>query len=239
MEARYGEYPEFSACTDRVCQTRVVRELSAAATVLADRLRDELLSGELSPGSRLKEEHLAQRFRVGRYTVRSALRTLVANGLLEHEPNRGARVPELHPDRVDQLYAYRTVLEVGSLRIALSRGIVLEPVARATAALENLPADAPWPQVVRTHQEIHRTIVALSGNTRLIDAYTGCEEELQFVTAITRPAYTARKLAALHVDLLAHLRGGGERAVNALARDIEIGRGAVLDAMTATASATG
>jgi DNA-binding GntR family transcriptional regulator len=221
------------------CQTRVVRELSAAATVLADRLRDELLSGEWSPGSRLKEEHLAQRFHVGRYTVRSALRTLVTNGLLEHEPNRGARVPELYPERVDQLFAYRTVLEVGSLRIALSRGLALEPVAGATAALENLPADAPWPQVLRTHQEIHRTIVALSGNPRLIDAYTGCEEELQFVTAITRPAYTAGKLAALHIELLAHLLHGGDRAVDALTRDIEIGRGAVLDAMTATVTATG
>ena len=216
-----------------------MRELSAAAAVLADRLRDELLSGELSPGSRLKEEHLAQRFRVGRYTVRTALRTLVANGLLEHEPNRGARVPELCQERVDQLYAYRTVLEVGSLRIALSRGVALEPVASATEALENLPADAPWPQVVRTHQEIHRTIVALSGNTRLIDAYTGCEEELQFVTAITRPDWTARKLAALHIDLLAHLQRGGDRAVDALTRDIEIGRAAVLDAMTATITATG
>ncbi|MDT7682479.1 MAG: Bacterial regulatory protein gntR family, partial [Pseudonocardiales bacterium] len=58
-----------------------MRELSAAAALLADQLRDELLSGEIAPGSRLKEEHLAQRFRVGRYTVRSALRTLVANGL--------------------------------------------------------------------------------------------------------------------------------------------------------------
>jgi len=213
-----------------------VRELSVAAAQLADRLRDELLAGAFSPGSRLKEEHLAGRFRVGRYTVRSALRTLVANGLLEHEPNRGARVPELCPERVNQLYAYRTVLEVGSLRIALSREVTLEPVAEATAALEALPADAPWPRVVRTHQEIHRTIVGLSGNTRLIDAYTSCEEELQFVTAITRPDWTARKLAALHSGLLVQLGRGGNRAVDALARDIETGRAAVLDAMTATAA---
>jgi DNA-binding GntR family transcriptional regulator len=216
-----------------------VRELSAAAAQLADRLRDELLAGEFSPGSRLKEEHLAQRFRVGRYTVRSALRTLVANGLLEHEPNRGARVPELCRTRVDQLYAYRTVLEVGSLRIALSREVALAPVVSATAALEALPSDAPWPRAVRTHQEIHRTIVGLSGNSRLIDAYASCEEELQFVTAVTRPAYTAGRLAALHAELLVHLRHGGDRAVDALARDIEIGRCAVLDAMTAATSATG
>ena len=216
-----------------------MRELSAAAGQLADRLRDELLAGELPPGSRLKEEHLAQRFRVGRYTVRSALRTLVANGLLEHEANRGARVPELCRARVDQLYAYRTVLEVGSLRIALAGQVSLRPVVRATAALERLPPDAPWPKVVRTHQEIHRTIVALSGNARLIDTYAGCEEELQFVTAMTRPAYTAGRLAALHTELLAHLRHGGDRAVDALARDIEIGRCAVLDAMPPATTATG
>lgn len=210
-----------------------MRELSAAAATLADKLRAELLDGALPPGARLKEVELAERFGVGRYTVRSALRILVAAGLLEHELNRGARVPQLLPARADELYAYRTVLEVGALRLAQAQNEPLAPVEEATAALVELPDDTPWPRVIGVHQEIHRAIVRWSGNNRLLDAYALCEQELALVVASTRPNYTARLLAELHVDLLAELRRGGESAAAALTRDIEIGRLAVHEAMHA------
>jgi DNA-binding GntR family transcriptional regulator len=210
-----------------------VRELSASAGVIAGKLRDQLLDGSLRPGDRLKEEELAERFRVGRYTVRSALRTLVAAGLLEHEANRGAEVPVLTRARVDELYEYRTILELGSLRAAQAHGTSLVPVARATAILDALPPDTGWPEVIGTHQEIHRAIVRLSGNSRLIAAYEVCEDELQFVIAMTRPAYTAQRLATLHVELLSKLEHGRQGAVTALADDIEIGRLAVHEAMDA------
>lgn len=213
----------------------VVRDLSTAAAVLAERLREELLDGTLPAGTRLKEEALAERFAVGRYTVRSALRTLVAAGLLEHEANRGARVPELSPARVDELYEYRTILEVGSLRVGLAHHQPLTAIEKATAALVDLPPDTPWPEVIDTHQEIHRAIVRWSGNTRLLDAYALCEQEIQFVVASTRPDYSAKRLAELHTGLLERLRLGGERAATALARDIETGRRAVHRAVAATA----
>jgi DNA-binding GntR family transcriptional regulator len=202
--------------------------------VIAGKLRDELLGGSLRPGDRLKEEELAERFRAGRYTVRSALRTLVAAGLLEHRANRGAEVPVLTRGRVDELYEYRTVLELGSLRAAQARGVSLAAVARVTAALDALPPDTGWPEVISTHQEIHRAIVGLSGNARLIGAYEVCEEELQFVIATTRPDYTSRRLATLHMGLLGKLEHGRQGAVTALARDIEVGRRAVHEAMDAT-----
>jgi DNA-binding GntR family transcriptional regulator len=213
-----------------------MRDLSMAAAVLAERLREELLDGRLPPGTRLKEDVLAERFAAGRYTVRSALRTLVAAGLLEHEANRGARVPELSSARVDELYEYRTILEVGSLRVGMAHHQPLTPIEDATAALAALPASTPWPEVLDVHQEIHRTIVRWSDNARLRDAYALCEQEIEFVVAATRPDYTGGQLAKLHVALLDRLRLGGERAVTALARDIETGRKAVHKALGATAS---
>jgi DNA-binding GntR family transcriptional regulator len=152
--------------------------------------------------------------------------------LLEHEVNRGARVPVLLPARVDELYEYRTVLEVGSLRVGLARRQPLTDIEETTAAVAGLPPDTPWPEVIGTHQEIHRAIVRWSGNTRLLEAYDLCEQEIQFVVASTRPDYTAQRLAALHTGLLTRLRlGGGARAATALARDIETGRKAAHDAL--------
>lgn len=204
-----------------------MQELSTAAAVLADKLRAELLNGTLPPGTPLREEAIAERFAVGRYTVRSALRTLVSAGLVEHEVNRGARVTELTPGRVDELYEYRTILEVGGLRAGMARHRPLTGIEDATATLVALAPETPWPEVIHAHQEIHRAIIGWSGNARLRDAYALCEQEIEFVVASTRPDYTAIRLADLHAHLLDRIRLGGERATSALARDIEIGRRAV------------
>jgi DNA-binding GntR family transcriptional regulator len=204
---------------------------SNAADRVAAQLREELLSGLHRPGERLREEELATRLRTGRYTVRAALRALVASGLLDHRPNRGAVVPLLTRERVDELYDYREVLEIGALELAQRGGADLSAVADATHALQNLPADAPWVDVILTHQRIHHELVLAAGNSKLLLAYTQCEEELHYVVSTVRPDFTAPRLAELHTILLAELQRGGRAAIQALERDLRVGRSAVLDAL--------
>jgi len=105
------------------------------------------------------------------------------------------------------------------------------PRSRRRPPRVELPDDTSWPEVIRVHQEVHRAIVRWSGKNRLLEAYALCEQELAFVVASTRPNYTARQLAELHIRLLNQLRRGGERAASALTRDIETGRRAVHEAM--------
>ncbi|GAB3357875.1 GntR family transcriptional regulator [Modestobacter lapidis] len=202
-----------------------------AAGRLAALLREELLSARYPPGERLKEEELAARFRTGRYTVRAALRILVSSGLLDHRPNRGASVPLLTRDRVNEVSAYREVLEVGALRLALQRQADLDAFVAATRALERLPDDAPWIDVVETHQAIHTSLLVAAGNDRLLAAYLLCEEELRYIVSTVRPDFTAGRLAALHTRLLAGIHCGGDAAVTALEADLHTGRQAVLDAL--------
>jgi len=208
-----------------------VKAESNAADRVAAQLREELLSGLHRPGERLREEELATRLRTGRYTVRSALRALVASGLLDHRPNRGAIVPLLTQERVDELYDHREVLEIGALQLAQRGGADLSAVADATHALQNLPADARWVDVILTHQRIHHELVLAAGNSKLLLAYTQCEEELHYVVSTVRPDFTAPRLAELHTILLAELQRGGRAAIQALERDLRVGRSAVLDAL--------
>ncbi|MGQ4615698.1 GntR family transcriptional regulator [Nocardia sp. R7R-8] len=204
---------------------------SNAAGRVAAHLRDELLSGSHRPGERLREEELAARFGTGRYTVRAALRSLVASGLLDHRPNRGAIVPLLSRERVDELYDHREVLEIGALRLAQRHGADLGRVAEATHALQALPDDASWVEVIVTHQRIHHELVVAAANSKLLQAYTQCEEELHYVVSTVRPDFTASRLAQLHTTLLAELQRGGAAAIAALEYDLQIGRSAVLDAL--------
>lgn len=84
---------------------------AAVSARVADQLRDAILAGSIVPGERIRQEEVADRFGASRLPVREALRILEAEGLVEHERNKGARVPRLDMHEVDVLYRMRERLE--------------------------------------------------------------------------------------------------------------------------------
>ena len=74
-------------------------------------LRERILSNEILSGTRLVLRQLANEYDTSDIPVREALRMLEAEGLTEHEPNKGARVPRLSMHEVDVVYRMRERLE--------------------------------------------------------------------------------------------------------------------------------
>jgi DNA-binding GntR family transcriptional regulator len=90
-----------------------------ASQRVADYLRQAILGGDIKPGQRVRQAMVAERFGASRLPVREALRMLEAEGLIENEANKGARVPLLTMDEVDIIYQMRERLEP----LALSQSI--------------------------------------------------------------------------------------------------------------------
>lgn len=92
---------------------------AAASERVAESLRQAILSGEIVPGQRVRQEEVAERLRSSRLPVREALRMLEAEGLIEHRANKGARVPRLSMHEVDVVYQMRERLEPLALNESL------------------------------------------------------------------------------------------------------------------------
>jgi DNA-binding GntR family transcriptional regulator len=88
---------------------------------IADRLREQLLTGALRAGAPLFQPALAERFGVSRIPVRDALRLLASEGLVHIEPNRGTRVISLSPEEVREIFDLRILLECDCLQRAMAR----------------------------------------------------------------------------------------------------------------------
>ncbi len=84
---------------------------TAASERVAAVLREQILGGELGPGTRIRQEEVAERLGSSRLPVREALLVLAAEGLITVEPNKGARVPDLDMDEVETLYQMRERIE--------------------------------------------------------------------------------------------------------------------------------
>jgi DNA-binding GntR family transcriptional regulator len=99
---------------------------STKADEIALVLEEAIVTGELRPGTVLRQEQLSEQFAVSRTPIREALRRLAALGLVSFVPNRGVRV--------------RT-LSLAELREAFLVRAELEALATETAALKLSPAD--------------------------------------------------------------------------------------------------
>jgi DNA-binding GntR family transcriptional regulator len=81
------------------------------ADEIALQLEQAIVSGELAPGSVLRQEQLSARFEVSRTPVREALRRLAALGLVSFEANRGFRVRTLSRQEMYEAFLLRAELE--------------------------------------------------------------------------------------------------------------------------------
>jgi DNA-binding GntR family transcriptional regulator len=97
-------------------------------------LADKIVTGALLPGSKLKQDHLAEEFGSSHVPVREALRRLEAQGLAVREPRRGVRVASFDLAQVQEVARMRAALEVLALRNAAPHltPTILDQAERAT-----------------------------------------------------------------------------------------------------------
>jgi DNA-binding GntR family transcriptional regulator len=109
-------------------------------SAVADKLREQIIRGEISEGAQLRQDVIATQYHVSRIPVREALRQLDAEGLITIVPNRGAIVPELSPDDVEELFSIRALLEPEVLKLSIPR-LTQADFTKAEAVLKKYVAE--------------------------------------------------------------------------------------------------
>jgi DNA-binding GntR family transcriptional regulator len=84
---------------------------SGGSAPASSALRAAILNGEYSPGERLVEATLCERFGLSRFVVRAALQDLAAEGLVEVRHNKGAHVRKVSLQEAVEITEVRMVLE--------------------------------------------------------------------------------------------------------------------------------
>lgn len=78
---------------------------------IADEIRSAVLSGEMRPGARIRQDYLARKFGASRIPVREALRQLQNEGLVVLVPNSGAWIADVNSEESIEVYKIREVVE--------------------------------------------------------------------------------------------------------------------------------
>ena len=89
--------------------------------VVFNTLRKAILTGQLKPGERLMEVHLADRLGVSRTPIREAIRKLELEGLVVMIPRRGAMVASITEKDLKDVLEVRLTLEMLAGEVACER----------------------------------------------------------------------------------------------------------------------
>ena len=135
---------------------------------VGDSLRADIEKGRLSPGARLDEAGLADRFGVSRTPVREAILALEREGLLERRPYKGCFVRSFDDQKIEQIFPIIGALEALAIRLACL------PAQKTLARLKALNARMSAPDLTgfdryKLDRDFHLAVAGLSGNAILTE----------------------------------------------------------------------
>lgn len=144
-------------------------------------LRKMIIEGTLAAGARLNERELCASLGVSRTPLREALKVLAAEGLVEHQPNRGAAVAVLKPHEVSDMFDLLGCLEAYAGELACERisADELQQLQTLTDAMEECYRRQALPEYYELNRQIHDTINAVARNGALRQTYIMLNRRVQ------------------------------------------------------------
>ncbi len=140
---------------------------------VADRVRELIEHGKLTPGERISEKQLCEKFGVSKTPLREALKVLTAEGLVEIMPNRGARVTRLTLKKVKNTYDIMGALEglSGELACRNISDREIEKIRRLHDQMLEHYKNKELQEYFRVNQKIHESIISAANNDTLVEMY--------------------------------------------------------------------
>lgn len=145
-------------------------------------LKQAIIVGQLTPGSKLNETQLAEQYQVSRSVLRDAYARLITTGLIEKTPNVGASVISTSPVHLTELFQLREALEGYAARLMAQRVAtgnldkpqltpLFDTLDSYQSSLTTIQPDSALRQS-KAELDFHYQLIRLCGNTQLLRVLT-------------------------------------------------------------------
>lgn len=140
----------------------------SAASRIAAELRNEILHGEVAPGSRLSQLSIAERFGVSRIPVRDAIQLLAGEGLLHPTSKATAIVTGMSVPELQELYELREAIEPMATQIAVPN-VGRADILTMRRQIELMESSNEAPIWLAANAEFHAAVYKRASRPRMIE----------------------------------------------------------------------
>jgi DNA-binding GntR family transcriptional regulator len=193
--------------------------LTRAGAVAAE-LRQLIKTGEIAPGTHLRQAEVAERFGVSTTPVREAFVALAREGLVRQDAHRGVVVFVPSVEELAEIYEIRAVLEPLATEIAAKK-LTEDDLAALDRIVEEM-RDAEPRRYLELNRELHGRIYAAAGRPRLIEMIAGLREAAANYISMNVTQYDERyreQVQAEHEGIVEALRHGTPKQAARAIRD--------------------
>ncbi|MBQ7775143.1 MAG: GntR family transcriptional regulator [Lachnospiraceae bacterium] len=148
--------------------------------VVFNTLRQAILTGDLKPGERLMEIHLANKLGVSRTPIREAIRKLELEGLVTMIPRRGAEVAQITEKSMNDVLEVRRAMDALCVELACERisEEELKALENACDAFAEAVKGGDIKVIAKADVALHDIIVQATGNLRLVQLINNLSEQM-------------------------------------------------------------
>ncbi len=148
--------------------------------VVFNTLRQAILTGDLKPGERLMEIHLANKLGVSRTPIREAIRKLELEGLVTMIPRRGAEVAQITEKSMNDVLEVRRSMDALCVELACERisAQELEALDKACDDFAEAVKTKDIRKIAQADVALHDIIVQATGNRRLVQLINNLSEQM-------------------------------------------------------------
>ncbi|HEX9269715.1 MAG TPA: GntR family transcriptional regulator [Candidatus Limnocylindria bacterium] len=161
---------------DRIIAANAANDATAQDLVLST-MREAILTAALPPGTRLRQEKLAELFGTSRIPVREALRALEYEGLVSSMPRRGFSVTQLDADDIEEVYDLRILLESHAVRLAVPL-ITDEDLHALEELYAEMVAAASGDEQLAARERFYSRLYSITGRSRLVGLISRLRQEI-------------------------------------------------------------
>lgn len=187
--------------------------------VVFNTLRKAILTGELKPGERLMEIHLANQLGVSRTPIREAIHKLEQEGLVIMIPRRGAEVAQITEKSLKDVLEVRRALDALCAELACDR-ITEEgkhELKKACNDFEKATATGDVTTIAAADVALHDIIVVATGNKRLIQLVNNLSEQMyryrfEYIKDENKHNHLIEEHRMIYDSIVRHDKEGAARA---------------------------
>jgi len=211
---------------------RALPARKSAGQYVFEYLKQAITRGDIAPGGRLVESHIADSIGVSRTPVREALHKLESQGFLRKLPAGGFTAVGLTRQDIDETFGIRSVLESYAARLA-AENHTPEGLARLEKIIREYQdslASGEVGELEKINTRFHELLYTLSNSPRLIKMINDLKAQIQrFRHIILSQQAMARQSNRDHKRMVAAIRADDADGVEKLVREhILRGKAAVL-----------
>jgi DNA-binding GntR family transcriptional regulator len=194
----------------------VLQHPSSIKEIAYENIKTQIIQGNLTPGSWLREQELADAMEISRAPIREAFNQLEREGFIEILPRKGAKVISISEKEVEDIFEIRETLESLAIQKSL-KNISLEKLNQITIKFERFklkPAEKPIRlEYLSLDKEFHDLLIQHCNNKMLINLLASIQEKVHWLRGFSLDNYSFAQSIEEHIAIIDAIQRNNEKLV--------------------------